>query len=77
MLNKSLQHPRIAVIETMYRSETVRRMAEERTWAVTESGQLELVSFVALFECLVCQREVERLRNRFRPVPYIARLVCV
>ena len=56
-------------------SEAVRRMAEERSWGVSESGQLERGSFVDHFECLVCRREVERMRNRFRPVPYVARLV--
>ena len=56
-------------------SEAVRRMSEERSWGVLESGQLERGSFVDHFECLVCRREVERMRNRFRPVPYVARLV--
>ena len=56
-------------------SETVRRMSEEREWGVTESGQRERGSFVNHFECLGCKREVERMRNRFRPVPYVARQV--
>ena len=50
-------------------------MSEERSWGVSESGQQELGSFVGHFECLVCRREVERLKNRFRPVPYVAKLV--
>ncbi len=31
-------------------------------------------NFVEHFECLVCEREVIRMRNRFRPVPHVARL---